>query len=65
MKNNDDLYLIIKNSLKGETLDEKLTDVNDRIFMNDMIDRWTREDYVYSEVLHKIKDELEKELNGK
>ena len=66
MKNfNKDMYILLKNSLLGKTIEEKLEDVEHRIFMNDMIDRWTEEDYEYSEVLHRIKEELESELNGK
>ena len=62
---NKDMYILLKNSLLGKTIEEKLEDVEHRIFMNDMIDRWTEEDYEYSEVLHRIKEELESELNGK
>lgn len=66
MKNfNKDMYILLKNSLLGKTIEEKLEDVENRIFMNDMIDRWTAEDYEYSEVLHRIKEELESEINAK
>lgn len=64
-KLNNDLYILVKGSLQGKTPQEKLEDVEDRIFMNDMIDRWTKEDYEFDEVLHLIKDELESELNAK
>ena len=62
---NKDMYLLLKNSLLGKTTEEKLEDVKERIFMNDMIDRWSAEDYEYNDVLHKIKEDLEKELNGR
>ena len=64
-KLNEDLYVLVKGSLRGNTIQEKLEDVEDRIFMNDMVDRWTKEDYEFDEVLHLIKDELESELNAK
>lgn len=66
MKNlKTDLYVLVKGSLQGNTLEEKLEDVENRIFMNDMVDRWTKQDYEFDEVLHKIKKELESEINGK
>ena len=64
-KLNEDLYVLVKGSLRGKTIQEKLEDVEGRIFMNDMVDRWTKEDYEFDEVLHLIKDELESELNAK
>lgn len=64
-KLNEDLYVLVKGSLRGNTIQEKLEDVEGRIFMNDMVDRWTKEDYEFDEVLHLIKDELESELNAK
>ena len=64
-KLNNDLYVLVKGSLQGKTTQEKLEDVNNRIFMNDMVDRWTKEDYEFNDVLHQLKDELESELNGK
>lgn len=57
-KLNKDLYIEVKNSLQGNTPEEKLADVEDRIFMNDMVDRWTQEDYEYNDVLRQLKDEL-------
>lgn len=60
----NDLYIIVKNSLQGNTTQQKLEDVKNRIFMNNMIDRWTKEDYEFNEILHQIKSELESELNG-
>ena len=63
-KLNNDLYILVKGSLQGKTPQEKLEDVNNRIFMNDMVDRWTKEDYEFDEVLHQLKDELESEING-
>ena len=64
-KLNKDLYILVKGSLQGKTPQEKLDDVNNRIFMNDMVDRWTREDYEFNDVLYQLKDELEGEINGK
>ena len=60
-----DLYILVKGSLRGETIEEKLEDIKDRIFMNEMVDNWTREDYEFNDVLYQLKDELESELNGK
>jgi hypothetical protein len=64
-KLNNDLYILVKGSLQGKTTQEKLEDVNNRIFMNNMVDRWTQEDYEYNDVLYQLKYELEGELNGK
>lgn len=64
-KFNQDLYLIVKDSLQGNTIEEKLEDVKNRIFMNNMLDRWIQEDYEFNDVLYKLKDELEGELDGK
>ena len=44
-KLNKDLYVLVKGSLQGNTPQEKLEDVENRIFMNNMVDRWTKEDY--------------------
>lgn len=60
-----DLYILVKGSLRGKTIEEKLEDIKDRIFMNEMVDNWTREDYEFNDVLYQLKDELESELNGK
>lgn len=64
-KLNNDLYILVKNSLQGNTKEEKLKDVNNRIFMNDMVDRWTQEDYEFNDVLHQLKYELEEIIDGK
>ena len=64
-KLNNDLYILVKGSLQGKTPQEKLADVENRIFMNDMIDLWTREDYEFNDVLYQLKEELEDEINGK
>ena len=64
-KLNNDLYVLVKGSLQGKTLQEKLKDVENRIFMNNMVDRWTKEDYEFNDVLYQLKDELESEINGK
>ncbi len=64
-KLNNDLYVLVKGSLQGKTPQEKLEDVNNRIFMNNMVDRWTKEDYEFNDVLYQLKDELESEINAK
>ena len=64
-KLNNDLYVLVKGSLQGKTLQENLKDVENRIFMNDMVDRWTKEDYEFNDVLYQLKDELESEINAK
>ena len=64
-KLNEDLYVLVKGSLQGKTPQEKLDDVNDRIFMNNMVDRWTKEDYEYDEVLNQLKYELEEIIDAK
>ena len=63
-KLNNDLYILVKGSLQGKTPQEKLEDVKQRIFINDMVDRWTKEDYEFNDVLHQLKYELESEING-
>lgn len=63
-KLNEDLYVLVKGSLQGKTPQEKLEDVNSRIFMNDMVDRWTKEDYEFDEVLHQLKYELEEIIDA-
>lgn len=64
-KLNNDLYVLVKGSLQGKTPQEKLEDVEKRIFMNNMVDRWTQEDYEFDEVLHQLKYELEEMIDGK
>ena len=64
-KLNEDLYILVKGSLQGKTTQEKLEDVNNRIFMNNMVDRWTQEDYEFNDVLYQLKDELEEIIDGK
>lgn len=64
-KLDNNLYNLVKGSLKGETLEEKLENVEERIFLNNMVDRWTPEEYEFNDVLYKLKDELESEINGK
>lgn len=66
MKNfNNELYLNVKESLNGKTLEEKLKDVKRRLFMNDMVDFWSEKNYQLDDVLEKLKLELEGALNGK
>lgn len=64
-KLNNDLYVLVKGSLQGKTSQEKLEDVEQRIFMNNMVDRWTKEDCEFNDVLYQLKDELESEINAK
>lgn len=63
-KLNNDLYVLVKGSLQGKTPQEKLEDVEQRIFMNDMVDRWTKEDYEFNDVLYQLKYELEEIINA-
>ncbi len=63
-KLNKDLYILVKGSLQGNTPQEKLEDVENRIFMNNMVDRWTKEDHEFNDVLYQLKDELEGVING-
>lgn len=55
----------LRKTLKGETPLEKLADVNDRLFMIDMVDRWQEEDRKAYDSLTKLKKELENEINGR
>ena len=64
-KLNNDLYMLVKDSLQGNTFEEKIEDIENRIFANNMVDRWNKEDYEYNDILYQLKDELEGELNGK
>jgi len=64
-KLNNDLYILVKDSLQGNTIEEKIEDIEQRIFANNMVDSWTKEDYEYNDILYQLKDELEGELNGK
>ena len=64
-KLNNDLYILVKDSLQGNTFEEKIEDIENRIFANNMVDRWNKEDYEYNDILYQLKDELEGELNGK
>ena len=61
----NDLYILVKGSLKGNTLEKKLENVEERIFLNNMVDRWTPEEYEFNDVLYQLKEELESEINGK
>ncbi len=64
-KLNENLYNIIKKSLEGKNIEEKIDQIEMKIFANDMKDRWEQSDYEYNDVLYKIKNELEEELNAK
>ena len=64
-KLNNNLYILVKDSLQGNTIEGKLEDIEQRIFANNMIDSWTKEDYEYNDILYQLKDELKGEINGK
>lgn len=51
---------IIINSLKGKTNEEKIEEIEERMFYIDMIDHWSKEDYELMDVLYEIKVELER-----
>ncbi len=53
---------IIFNSLKGINVEEKYLDVLERIFYLKMVDRWTEEDKKLYDILCKIKEKLENEM---
>lgn len=55
---------IIINSLKGKTNEEKIEEIEERMFYIDMIDHWSKEDYVLMDVLYEIKVELERKNNN-
>lgn len=43
-------------------IEKRIIEVKGQIFMNDMIDRWSNEDYNYSIKLHAELRKLEREL---
>lgn len=53
---------IVFNSLKGINVEEKYLDVLERIFYLKMVDRWTEEDKKLYDILCKIKEKLENEM---
>lgn len=53
---------IIKNSLRGETIQEKHKDLLSRDFLLNMKDFWNSDDYELSDIFLEIKKELEKEM---
>lgn len=61
-KLNNELYEIVKSSLQGDTPKERLQDIQSRIFMNNMIDRWQSEDYELNDVLYALQEETMKEM---
>lgn len=61
-------YNNVKNSLKGKTTQEKIKDIEERIFYLNMIDMWQPEDWELSEIFRQIRNELlerENRENGK
>ena len=55
---------IIINSLKGKTNEEKIEEIEERMFYINMIDHWSKEDYELMDVLYEIKVELERKNNN-
>lgn len=51
---------VIINSLKGKTNEEKIEEIEERMFYIDMIDHWSKEDYELMDMLYEIKVELER-----
>ena len=51
---------VIINSLKGQTNEEKIAELEERMFYINMIDHWSKEDYELMDVLYEIKVELER-----
>ena len=61
-------YNNVKNSLKGNTIQEKLKDIEERIFYLNMVDMWQPSDWELSEIFNQIRNELlerESRENGK
>lgn len=52
----------ILDSLKGQTDEEKLQEVEDRIFILEMIDTWNKEDYELMDLLYEAKTNLERKI---
>ena len=48
-----------------EELEKQLEEVECRLFMLDMKDKWDAEDYELREQLNKEKKELEEKINGR
>ncbi|WP_440336996.1 hypothetical protein [Megamonas funiformis] len=46
-----------------EELEKELEEINNRLFMLEMKDRWEREDYQLKKVLEKQKKDLEAQKN--
>ena len=55
---------IIINSLKGKTNEEKIEEIEEKMFYINMIDHWSKEDYELMDVLYEIKVELERKNNN-
>lgn len=51
---------VIADSLKGQTNEEKIAELEERMFYINMIDHWSKEDYELMDVLYEIKVELER-----
>ena len=54
---------VIADSLKGQTNEEKIAEIEERMFYIDMIDHWSKEDYELMDMLYEIKVELERKNN--
>ena len=48
-----------------EELEKELEEINNRLFMLEMKDRWGREDYQLKEVLEQRKKDLEAQKNAR
>ena len=55
---------IIINSLKGKTNEEKIEEIEERMFYIDMKDHWSKNDYELMDALYGIKVELERKNNN-
>ena len=55
---------VIINSLKGQTNEEKIAELEERMFYINMIDHWSKEDYELMDMLYEIKVELERKNNN-
>ena len=52
----------IYETLKGETLKEKLKDLEERIWQLELVDWWTSRDYEQYKVFVDLKHDLEKKI---
>ena len=62
------VYVAFCLSWKGENMEElekELEEINNRLFMLEMKDRWEREDYQLKKVLEQRKKDLEAQKNAR